>query len=75
MLHRLTINAAGLAAYVEVMASDPCGYLGDGTANACMRLASTLHRISHLADVANTWLSRVRRALVAPFKSLRVEAA
>lgn len=61
MLHRLTINAAGLAAYLDVMGDDPCDYLDSGTANACKRIARLLHRTSNAADVLGIKLSAVRR--------------
>lgn len=75
MLYGLSTNAAGLAAYLDVMGDDPCGYLGDGTANACKRLARLLHRISRVADVADGKLFRVRSALSRPFIRWQERAA
>lgn len=75
MLHRLTTNAAGLAAYFDIMADDPGDYLGEGTANGCRRIAWLLHRTAHAADVLSLKLYAARRALSGNVKRLRVEAA
>lgn len=75
MLRRLTTDASGLAAYLDEMANDPCGYLDGGTARNCGRLARLLHRVSNAADVLDLKMSAIRRTVVATIKSLRVDVA
>lgn len=75
MLHRLTINAAGLSAYLKIVARDPAGYLDINTRRGCYRLSATLGRLSALTDHASMLVSRVRCQAAAALSVIRWERA